>query len=329
MTGMQPASRQTPSRHSALLGLDVGGTKTHLRVERDGEAVDRVFPTATWRDPLDPADLSNLAVLAAELREAGGGDARSPLGVGAHGCDSPRRIEELASALRSVHPGPVVVVNDADLLVPAAGHERGIAVIAGTGSIVVGRDSAGGVIATRGFGWLLDDPGSAASIAREAVRSVFEQVDRAGDAGGLGRRLFDHFGVTDAHELSDVFTQRAGITLWADLAPLVFEVAAGRAESAGAEADVAAADTEAADAATAVIVADAERLAAGVELAVARGAVGTAIVAAGGVVTNQPLLERALSDRLARTLPGHSFTVLREAPVAGAVELARRLARSN
>ncbi|MCS5713544.1 hypothetical protein NVV95_03130 [Herbiconiux sp. CPCC 205716] len=303
-------SGQDATGGPTLIGLDVGGTKTHLRAVRGDAVIDRVFPTATWRDPRDPGDLSGLDVLEFELREVGA-DSRSPLGVGAHGCDSPRQIAELSSALRSVHQGPVVVVNDADLLVPAAGQRQGIAVIAGTGSIVVGHDAQGAVVSTGGYGWMLADPGSAASIAREAVRTVFDRVDRTGDPGDLGRALFERFGVTDAHQLSDAVTQGAGITMWAELAPLVFEVAA----RPGAE------DSDAG----AIVIAEAERLALGVERAVARGAVGSAVVAAGGVVTNQPGFERALSRRLARTLPDHSFTVLREPPVAGAVELARRL----
>jgi hypothetical protein len=61
----------------------------------------------------------------------------------------------------------------------------------------------------------------------------------------------------------------------------------------------------------------------------ARGAVGTAVVAGGSVVTRQPLLARSLEAQLRLVDAELELRVLAEEPVAGAVALARRLLESG
>ena len=62
-----------------------------------------------------------------------------------------------------------------------------------------------------------------------------------------------------------------------------------------------------------------------VDQLLARGAVGDVVVAAGGVLVRQARLRDAFAELLRSRHPELSFVVLRDAPVAGAVELARRL----
>jgi hypothetical protein len=65
-----------------------------------------------------------------------------------------------------------------------------------------------------------------------------------------------------------------------------------------------------------------------VDQLVRRGAVGDSVVAAGSVIANQPRLLAALSARVAASHPSLGVVLLEDAPVAGGVELARRLAAS-
>lgn len=294
-----------------VVGLDVGGTKTQIRVDDGVHRADRIIPTIEWRPDEDTTDTAGLHVLMGAIRSAGGSTS-DPLAIGAHGCDSPSQIEALTAAVSAVHNGPVLVVNDAGLIVPAAGHTTGIAIIAGTGSIVVGVDPAGTIIAVGGHGWLLSDPASAPSIVREAAKAVLHRFDRIGDTGVLGEMLFAAFGTSELQSFAEVFSREAGLQSWARLAPLVFD-AADRG------------DVEAAR----VIDDEAARLAELTFLAVQRGAEGKHIVAAGGVVTAQQRHEHALAGHLARLLPQHTFEVLREPPVAGAIRLARTLIPTN
>lgn len=48
-------------------------------------------------------------------------------------------------------------------------------------------------------------------------------------------------------------------------------------------------------------------------------------MASGSVIVHQPRLAQALRDRLAADHPGLELRILQQAPVAGAVTLARRL----
>ena len=71
--------------------------------------------------------------------------------------------------------------------------------------------------------------------------------------------------------------------------------------------------------------AGAEHLARLVDQLLARGAVGRDVVASGSVITGQPRLFGALRDLLATRHPELALHLLQEAPVAGAVAIARAL----
>ena len=64
------------------------------------------------------------------------------------------------------------VVNDAELMVPAAGYFGGIGVVSGTGSIAVARTAEGHMLAAGGWGWILGDEGSAPALVREAAKAI-------------------------------------------------------------------------------------------------------------------------------------------------------------
>ncbi len=291
-----------------VIGVDVGGTKTHIRVvDSSGGARDLRISTASWLQgrTLDhPASVEALLAAIATLEPESG---PAPLAIGAHGCDTPAQIRAFREALEQRRSGRVVVTNDAALVGPAAGVFRAIGVIAGTGSIVVGADAAGAPVTAGGHGWLLADPGSAPGIVREAVRAVLQHADAGAESDALGHALMDHYGADNANDLAWVFTAQAGIHRWAEAAPLVFR-AAGDSSMIAAE----------------TIARAGEALASQVAHVLDRGAVADAIVAAGGVVTNQPRLAGAIADGLRRRQIDIPFRVLDTAPVAGAIALGSR-----
>ncbi|MER6384994.1 ATPase, partial [Streptomyces sp. NPDC001127] len=63
----------------------------------------------------------------------------SALAVGGHACETPRQCTGIRNGLRAHVDAPALVVGDAELLVPAAGLGRGVGLVAGTGSVAVGR----------------------------------------------------------------------------------------------------------------------------------------------------------------------------------------------
>src|SRR5690606_38333955 len=158
-------------------------------------------------------------------------------------------------------------------LVPAAGLESGLGVIAGTGSIGVGRDTAGAAVITGGWGWVIGDEAGAAGIVREAARAALFAHDDGLPDDGLLAALLDAFDVEDAERLARTVNDEPTMYHWGPRAPAVF--AAADAGSARA---------------VAVIDGAADSLARLVDQLLARRAVGSDAVAAGSVVVGQPRL---------------------------------------
>jgi N-acetylglucosamine kinase-like BadF-type ATPase len=287
-----------------LVGADVGGTKLAVRAAAaDGTVrVDTEVPAAGWEAaPVERAARWLLEHIGPLLPE---GDEIAALGVGAQGCDTQEHCARLAAALEALSV-PATVVNDAALLVPAAGLEHGIGLVAGTGSIAVGTAADGTVLFAGGWGWVLGDEGSAPAIVREAAKAVLAAHDEGRPDDGLLSALLDHYRVADATALARAVNDSPTTAIWGPAAPAVFRAAAAGSATALAVLDDAAA-----------------HLAAAVAVLRARGAVGSTVVAAGGVVVGQPLLADRLRAALAAVRPAVDLRVLEVPPVAGAVALA-------
>lgn len=295
-----------------LIGIDVGGTKTHIRLgERRGAGdLDVRVPTSSWLSGRALHDSRSVAALLGLLHEAEA-DRNAPLAIGAHGCDTEQQVEAFRAALAAQHGGPVLVVNDALLVGPAVGVDEFVGVIIGTGSIVVGRDAEGRTVSAGGHGWMIADPGSAPALTREAAKAVARRADRGLPPDELGLALMAAFEVADPNELPLALTLRADMHGWARTAPLVFDAAAaGSNDAAG------------------TIAAAAAELAEQIAHVLARGAIAEAVIAAGGVIVNQPPLQDELRRALARRGVPLPMRVLDGDPVAGAVALARQLDRA-
>ena len=159
----------------AAVGVDVGGTKTHLRVEApDRPAVDLVVPTRSWwRAGSSIAADGNAEALIATLPELP--PPGSALVVGAHGVDSDAVAERLRDNLRAIFPGTVRVLNDAALAGPAAGYPGAvITVISGSGSIVLCADGRGNDVPESGHAWSL---GGFVRATESSIRVDWENYD--------------------------------------------------------------------------------------------------------------------------------------------------------
>ena len=290
-----------------VAGLDVGGTKVAVRVEAiDGRRlVDLELPAEDWSaSPVDVAAawlhtrLHRVLPRAAEL---------VAVGVGAQGCDTQRHCTELTAALAALGVR-AAVVNDAALLVPAARLTTGIGVVAGTGAIGVGRDARGDTLFAGGWGWVIGDEAGSAGIVRLATIAALTAHDEGKPQDGLLGALQRAFRVDGPEALARAVNDEPTTGNWGSRAPAVFDAA-----DAGSRL------------ARDVIDAAADHLSTLVDRLVARGAVGSDIVAAGSVIIGQPRLARAFETRIAAATPNLKITFLAEPPVIGAIVLARRL----
>lgn len=288
-----------------IAALDIGGTKTQLILEQvgGGRVLDVTEPSLEWDAEPEPAAARWIAERV--RRHTPQGARIVSLAFGAQGINRSETGQNLERELAALGYA-TTAVNDASLIVAAAGFSQGIGVIAGTGAIAVGADADGSFLSSGGWGWVIGDEGSAAGLVREATRAALRANDEGRPDDGLLGHLLVDFGVADAERLTRRVNDDPTVDNWAPHAPAIF---------AAAEAGSALAD--------AVIADGARHLADLVNQLRHRGAVGSDIVVAGSVIVNQPRLLDAFRRCVAENDQNASVHVLREPPVAGAVMLAR------
>lgn len=293
---------------ASVVGIDIGGTKTHLRLrDRSGER-DLVLSTGDWRHREWNRDARSLLEL---VDRFSGGAPVAAMGVGAHGCDDKDECQAFEDAFRAAGPLPVRVVNDAELMPAAFALERQIGVVAGTGSIAVCRTSDGEMLVAGGWGWIMGDEGSAASLVREAARAVALHLDRGGaENDPLVRHLFASLEIPSAARIGSRLGSLGSAKDVGSHARLVFDAA--EEGSTLADSVIREGGTALADLVTRL------RL---------RGAEATSVVAGGGVIASQPRLWDAFRKGVEEVHGADVALFLhRGPPVEGAIVLADRLA---
>jgi len=209
----------------------------------------------------------------------------------------------------------IVVVNDALIaLVAGAKDGPGIVIIAGTGSIVYGRDPRGFAARAGGWGHMIGDEGSGYWIGRESLAAVMRAQDGRGPATELTAAMLEHFEVADISRLPRiVYDRKSPRVAVAALGPIV---------------------QRAADQGDAVAMRILERAAE--ELVLAARSVATQLdmrgdafpfLLAGGIFRVVPRLAGELRPRLIEVAPRSHVEILDKEPAVGAVWLA--LAEAN
>ncbi len=165
------------------LGIDGGGTKTRCALGDEtktlatavsgGSNVIRVGE-ALAREALHSSILE--ACNTAKI----GPDKIQSICVGAAGAARPDVADRVQSILAEITPASIQVVGDMVIALEAAfGKGPGVIAIAGTGSIVYGRDATGRTARAGGWGYAISDEGSGHWIGQHAVSAIL----RARDAG--------------------------------------------------------------------------------------------------------------------------------------------------
>lgn len=293
---------------AGVVGVDIGGTKTHLRLRSRAGERDLIIPTSDWRHRDWRRDAASLLAMVERLA---GGEPVAAMGVGAHGCDDKEECQAFEDAFAAASPLPVRVVNDAELMPAALGMEMQIGIVAGTGSIAVCRTAAGEMLVAGGWGWIIGDEGSAASLVREAARTVALHLDCGGsNSDPLVRRLFAELGIPSAARIGSRLGSLGGAKEVGRHASLVFEAA-----------------QEGSPLADSVIQEGGRALAGLVARLRLRGSQATAIVAGGSVIASQPRLWEAFRAGVADACGSQMSLHLHGGPpVEGAIVLADRLA---
>jgi N-acetylglucosamine kinase-like BadF-type ATPase len=301
-----------------VLGIDAGGTKTLCLL-----ADDRGTILAEARGP--GANLHAAGELAVEqvlgkVIKTAIADRPSPAAIclGMAGVDREDEWRAVQAMVERVsRTSRALVVNDALIaLVAGAGNAPGIVIIAGTGSIVYGRNAGGEAARAGGWGHIIGDEGSGYWIGREALTAVMRAADGRGPETRLTADILAHFGVDDVSRLPRIVYDREVPRMSvAALGPLVQRT------------------SEEGDAVTrGILERAADELALGVRSVASRLEMrGDPFVSvlAGGVFRVVPWLAEELARRLEEVAPRCQVRLLEEEPAVGAVELALAEARGG
>ena len=185
--------------HQFYLGVDGGGTKTHIALMNAAETVvceGVAGPSNPLRVGVETA-VANILKAINEAVDKGGvsrGDiAAATLGLaGVRRADLKQRIK--ASFVEQLRIRKTEVVTDAEIALYATTLGKpGLVVIAGTGSVCLGKNSAGKIAISGGWGPLAGDEGGGVGIAREALQAVAKASDGRGIPTVLSKRASEYF----------------------------------------------------------------------------------------------------------------------------------------
>jgi N-acetylglucosamine kinase-like BadF-type ATPase len=210
-----------------FVGVDAGGTRTRLVLgNRVGELFDRVQG--------GPGNFHRLgAVALGSLIEDLLGQVRlisTPVVLCA-GVAGAGRVPEQMALQQELEgrqlAGRILVVSDARAALEGAhGGAEGIVCIAGTGSMVLGRNAAGEEARAGGWGPVLGDEGSAYALVLEGVRGALRAVDGSGTGTQLQQDLLEALGLADWKDIiAAVYGEGLSRERLAEACPAVFAAA--------------------------------------------------------------------------------------------------------
>jgi glucosamine kinase len=180
-----------------VIGIDGGGTSTRvLLMDEDGNELTRYEGGPALSDaPGSPVDLDAIEMAVTQAFHA----ARLQLpaaalcaGLAGVGRELQRRSVGAALSARGIAKHVEVITDAEAAFFDAFENGHGILLIAGTGSIALGRAEDGRIARAGGWGTLLGDEGSSYDIGLQALRAAAQAADgRVGERQLLPRLLAD------------------------------------------------------------------------------------------------------------------------------------------
>lgn len=298
---------------SLLAGVDAGASHSEVAVgDRSLSVLARKQggPGALGRGETASVARSTAELVEGALLDAGSTAPAAALVVGAAGAGRESERKALESALRETGiASKVQVTTDASLaLESAVGRRSGMVLMAGTGTLAIGRDARGKVHRVGGWGWQFGDEGSGYALARAALSAISRAADTRGPDTRLTADLMRERGVGTVEELL-AWARSETPDQIAALAPIVCQAAIGGDPVAQV-----------------LVEAAARELAHHVEALAARLAIQSPSVAlSGGLLQAGSPVRSALVALSSRRKPPIKITEAKVDPAAAALALASRL----
>ncbi|MBU1422669.1 MAG: hypothetical protein KKG06_05720 [Bacteroidetes bacterium] len=215
-----------------VLGVDGGGTKTTaLLVSLDGTVVaeEHTGPTNLQIVGTDQAATIIINLIQDCCKKAGSSTSYIQsivLGLAGAGrsIDKSTLLEELASIASqyNLHLPNIIIETDARIALEAAfASSFGIVLIAGTGSIALGKGEDGKLYRAGGWGRILGDDGSGYAVALKALNAAIRSFEGRGDKTVLNNLALEHFKVTLLDDLvTKIYRENVDV---ASFVPKVFQ----------------------------------------------------------------------------------------------------------
>jgi N-acetylglucosamine kinase-like BadF-type ATPase len=210
-----------------FLAIDSGGTKTRCLLADETSVLARATTGSVKLQRVGEAEATaRLRAMLEEVSRSAGVAlsevTRTCVGLAGFSIDAVREWGE--RELGSMVGGDLVLVGDEEIALEGAFQGGpGILVIAGTGSIVMGRAADGAIYNAGGWGPALADEGSGHWIGSEAMRAGFWAKDR-GIATTLLPEITEFWGATSLGEIVGMANARPGPD-FAALTPVVVKCA--------------------------------------------------------------------------------------------------------
>jgi glucosamine kinase len=218
------------------LGVDGGASKT-LAVIVDARGNERGRGAAGSGNQaavgLERAVASIRDAVDAAARQAGANMPFRAAWIGLAGVDRPNDRDRLLPHLNAL-ADVVRLTNDAELALTGLDGAVGVAVIAGTGSIAVGRDATGRMARSGGWGHIMGDEGSGYELGRLALKAAARAADGRGPQTALLPAIMAEWRLARPDAMIDRVYPEGDKGLIARLSALVFAAAqAGDAVARG------------------------------------------------------------------------------------------------
>ncbi len=218
--------------HQLYLGVDGGGTKTHIALMNDARKIvceGISGPSNPLRVGVETAVVNILKAIDQACDEGGvsrGDIAAATLGLaGVRRADLKLRIRD--SFILQLRIRKTVVVTDAEIALFATTLGKpGLVVIAGTGSVCLGKNEEGEIAISGGWGPLAGDEGGGVGIAQTALHLVAKASDGRGIPTLLSEKASEYFRASGPENLIvAIYSPQVDNSRIAGFARLVVETA--------------------------------------------------------------------------------------------------------
>jgi len=189
------------------LGIDGGGTKTRCALGDDTRTLATAI--AGGSNVIRVGEARAREALHASVLEACTAARVSPekirsICIGAAGAARPEIAGKIQSILAELTSASIQVVGDMVIALEAAfGEGPGVIAVAGTGSIVYGRDATGRTARAGGWGFAISDEGSGHWIGVHAVSTILRARD-AGQDTALSAMVLQAWNLHDLGQLVEM-----------------------------------------------------------------------------------------------------------------------------